>query len=77
MERVVEPELLDQLSPSDPRAVHSRRDLHWINLWMGNLRWINKRFSMLAHPPGRILPLSVPARTQRQITGDSPQNSDR
>jgi hypothetical protein len=55
MERVVEPELLDQLSPSDPRAVHSRRDLRWINLWMGNLRWISERLSMLAHPPRRIL----------------------
>ena len=34
--RVVEPELLDDLPPADPRAVHSRRDLHRINWWMRN-----------------------------------------
>lgn len=32
--RRIEPELLDNLSPGDPRAVGSRRDLVWINALM-------------------------------------------
>ncbi len=36
MERCVEPELLDELSPDDPRAIQSRRDLERINAWMRN-----------------------------------------
>jgi hypothetical protein len=34
MKRRVQPELLDTLPPEDPRAAHSRRDLHRINAWM-------------------------------------------
>lgn len=36
MERRVSPELLDELSPADPRAVRSRDDLQRVNAWMGN-----------------------------------------
>jgi hypothetical protein len=36
MERCVEPELLDELPPAEPRAVRSRRDLLRVNAWMGN-----------------------------------------
>ena len=36
MSRIVKPELLDELPPADPRAVHSRRDLVRINACMGN-----------------------------------------
>src|SRR5215213_8576119 len=36
MFRVVEPEILDQLPASDPRALRSRRDLRRINWWMRN-----------------------------------------
>ena len=36
MNRLVHPEILDSLPPADPRAVHSRRDLHRINWWMRN-----------------------------------------
>ena len=36
MHRQVLPELLDELPPDDPRAVHSRRDLRRINKLMGN-----------------------------------------
>ncbi len=38
MSRIVEPEILDSLPPDDPRAVRSRRDLHRVNLFMGNHR---------------------------------------
>jgi hypothetical protein len=36
MKRIVQPELLDALSPADPRAARSRRDLRRINTWMRN-----------------------------------------
>jgi Methyltransferase domain len=36
MLRTVMPELLDELPPEDPRAVHSRRDLRLVNRLMGN-----------------------------------------
>jgi hypothetical protein len=38
MERLVEPELLDELPPADPRAVRSRRDLQRVNRLMDNDR---------------------------------------
>ena len=37
MTREVEPELLDELPPEDPRAMRSRRDLQRIHGWMGNV----------------------------------------
>mgnify|MGYP005844571569 FL=1 len=40
MERELEPEILDDLDPADPRAVASRRDLGRINFLMGNERWL-------------------------------------
>ena len=36
MERLVKPELLDELPPADPRAVRSREDLLRVNAWMGH-----------------------------------------
>ncbi len=36
MKRIVEPEFLDTLPPSDRRAIRSRRDLRRVNFWMGN-----------------------------------------
>jgi hypothetical protein len=36
MNRIVQPELLDELPPGDPRARWSRRDLRRINAWMRN-----------------------------------------
>ncbi|MGB7768814.1 MAG: hypothetical protein WBN22_08175 [Verrucomicrobiia bacterium] len=36
MNRLVQPELLDELPPGDPRARWSRRDLRRINAWMHN-----------------------------------------
>lgn len=42
-ERSVIPEILDELSSDDPRAIRSRRDLRFINSLMGNYRWIRYR----------------------------------
>ena len=36
MSRIVQPEILDTLSPADPRAIRSRRDLRRVNSWMRN-----------------------------------------
>jgi hypothetical protein len=36
VKRIVEPELLDELPPGDPRAAGSRRDLRRLNTWMRN-----------------------------------------
>ena len=36
MDRHVEPELLDELPPEDPRAIRSRKDLRRVNAFMGN-----------------------------------------
>jgi SAM-dependent methyltransferase len=40
--RTVVPEWLDYLSPRDPLAVASRRDLQTLNVWMGNARAIRR-----------------------------------
>ena len=36
MDRIIKSELLDTLSPEDPRAVRSRLDLRRVNAWMGH-----------------------------------------
>jgi hypothetical protein len=36
VKRIVQFEILDTLSPADPRAIRSRRDLRRVNAWMGN-----------------------------------------
>ena len=43
MQRVVRPEILDELPVTDLRAVRSRRDLRWINAVLGNERWCEKQ----------------------------------
>ncbi|MGB0416405.1 MAG: hypothetical protein ACPGKS_06120 [Coraliomargarita sp.] len=47
MERILEPELLDQLDPADPDAVRSRRDLSLINRLMATEGWILSRLKTL------------------------------
>lgn len=50
MVRVLEPEILDGLLPSDPRASRARRDLRLVNALMGNAR-ILARALRQARPP--------------------------
>jgi hypothetical protein len=40
MQRVVEPEILDNLAHDDPQAVRSRRDLRLVHFLMGNELWL-------------------------------------
>jgi hypothetical protein len=61
MKRLIEPELLDALPPADPRALHSRGDLHRINSWMGNhsimARTLQNNFNL--HAPKQITELGA------------------
>ena len=49
-QRLVEPEILDALSPDDPRARASRRDLHRINTFMRQSRIMARALSRLPAP---------------------------
>lgn len=42
-DRVVTPEILDTLDPSDPDAIQSRRDLLRVDLFLGGTRWITRQ----------------------------------
>lgn len=59
MQRFLEPELLDHLSPSDPAAIRSRAELRLINGIMGNHRWITRRLKSLMKPGWRVLELGA------------------
>jgi hypothetical protein len=45
VQRVVEPEIIDQLPPDDPDVKRSRLDLKVINFLMGNERWIARHLA--------------------------------
>mgnify|MGYP006073440347 CR=1 FL=1 len=47
MNRVVIPEILDSLDPSNPDAIRSRRDLTMINRLMGGQAWLAKEVGQL------------------------------
>jgi hypothetical protein len=55
--RTVEPELLDELPPTDPRALRSRRDLRLLNLGMGHPPLMAR--ALLEHLRGRNAPRIV------------------
>lgn len=59
MRRIVEPEWLDQLPPSDPAAEHSRRDLRWLNRRLGTAAWFRAQLAAHARPSERILELGA------------------
>jgi hypothetical protein len=61
MNRVVTAEWLDELPPSDRRAVWSRRDLRRVNFWMGNRPRVENRLRNIfaAAPPRRLAELGA------------------
>lgn len=61
MKRIVQPELLDTLPSNDPRAVHSRRDLHRVNGWMRNHAVMADAMqkALNRHTPGQITELGA------------------
>jgi hypothetical protein len=61
MNRVVQPELLDQLPPDDPQAIWSRHDLRRINAWMRNHAIMARalRTALGGSAPGQITDLGA------------------
>lgn len=59
MLRVVEPELLDELGPDEPRARQSRRDLRKINRVMGSPAWIKNTLARLVAPGEAVLEIGA------------------
>lgn len=59
MRRTVEPEWLDELPPYDPAAVHSRRDLRWINRRLGTSAWLRAQLAAHRVPGERMLELGA------------------
>lgn len=62
--RVVDPEVLDDLAPADPRAVRSRRDLQRVNWVMGSCGILTRALrdavgSVPPHAPLRVLELGA------------------
>ena len=60
MKRNVQPEILDTLSPGDPRAIRSRRDLRRINWWMRHHAIMSQALGKnLSAPPKTITELGA------------------
>jgi hypothetical protein len=61
VKRIVQPEFLDTLPSDDPRAVHSRRDLHRVNGWMRNHAIMTDALqnALQRHAPGQITDLGA------------------
>lgn len=59
MERKVQPEWLDSLSPDDPAAVRNRRDLRVLNRIIGTRRWFRTELARRARPGERVLEIGA------------------
>jgi Methyltransferase domain len=59
VKRLVQPEILDTLSPDDPRALRSRRDLRRVNSWMGNAGIMAKALKENSGAPKQITELGA------------------
>ena len=57
--RVVDPEVLDDLAPADPRAVRSRRDLQRVNWVMGSRGILTRVLRSVVRSPARHAPLRI------------------
>lgn len=58
-QRSVRPEILDQLPVHDADAIRSRRDLRWINFFMGNYRWLGRQIASQVPAGARVLELGA------------------
>lgn len=59
MDRTLTDELLDHLDPADFRAVRSRQDLRFIDVFLGNSRWILSILGALEETSGGIVELGA------------------
>jgi hypothetical protein len=57
--RDVRPEILDDLPPTDPRAIRSRRDLRRVNRAIGSCRILNRATRRALAPTARHHPLRI------------------
>jgi 2-polyprenyl-3-methyl-5-hydroxy-6-metoxy-1,4-benzoquinol methylase len=57
--RVVDPEVLDDLAPADPRAIRSRRDLQRVNWVMGSCGILTRVLRNVLGSPPRHAPLRM------------------
>ena len=76
LDRVIVPEILDSLDPSDPRALRSRSDLRLIDFFLGNSRWIVGQLEKQDPAPARILELGAgEGELCRRINASLPSSS--
>jgi SAM-dependent methyltransferase len=59
MKRQLQPELLDELPPSDPAARRSRADLRRVNAWMDNAGILARALLETQRPPRRIVEIGA------------------
>ncbi len=59
MQREIQPELLDSLSPEHPDAIHNRRDLRLTNRFMGNFRWFARSLPSRLRAGDRVLEIGA------------------
>ena len=59
MNRILETELLDHLDPADSGAVRSRRDLRFLDLFLGNSRWILRALQRIQDRCNRFVELGA------------------
>lgn len=59
LQRVIIPEILDSLIPTDPRAMRSRRDLRLIDFYLGNSRWIVRQLQKQTPLPAQIIEIGA------------------
>lgn len=76
MPRTIQPELLDTLSPQDPDALHSRRDLRLINRLMGNHRWFARHLPSRLRPGERVLEIGAGTGELAQCLTESGARTD-
>ncbi|MEI8340403.1 MAG: hypothetical protein WCH43_02575, partial [Verrucomicrobiota bacterium] len=59
MNRTLQPELLDELPPTDPGACRSRADLRRVNAWMGNAAILTRNLLETKSPPRRLVEIGA------------------
>lgn len=59
MERTLEPEILDHLSPEDPEALSSRKDLRFFNVWLGTGGWFERELVSAIEPDDCLLEIGA------------------
>jgi hypothetical protein len=57
--RYIQPEILDELSVDDPRAIQSRRDLQKVNTFMGHTGTVLRAMRAMKTPPRLVVELGT------------------